>query len=189
MQLILYAVFKDVWIQALRFFCYSNLSNHLYIFVRDANLENKSIKSYFRRKMRFATCLVLSWMISWRMTAILCPPVIQCFPLQLLQHCHHHLHHSTHLQTMKTSHQNPLIISLCDKPQCEEHLFVIDMIFVWSADQQYGPKSKTTDDLLKLSTTIFCILFSKSFSLRWKWPWKYCLWWICWQNYNSTLTK
>lgn len=50
----------------------------------------------FRRKMKFVICLDQSWMISWKMTIIHCPPVIQCFPLQLHQHCHHHRHHSTH---------------------------------------------------------------------------------------------
>ena len=116
-------------------------------------LRTHNSKLHFRRKMRFATCLVLSWMISWMMTVILCPPVIQCFPLQLLQHCHHHLHHSTHLQTMKTFHLNPLIISLCDNPLCEGQLFVIDFVST-SAEQHYGPKLQRTDNLLWLANIL-----------------------------------
>ena len=51
-------------------------------------------------------------MTSWKMTVIHCPPVIQCFPLQLHLHCHHHLHHSTHLMKIFLQHQQ--IILQCD---------------------------------------------------------------------------
>ena len=62
---------------------------------------------FFRRKMRFVTYLALVpiWMTSWKMTVILCPPVIPCFPHQLHQHCPLHHHHSTH--QMRTSRQSP----------------------------------------------------------------------------------